>query len=165
MGTSERYHQYYRISWDKIQEDCREIARRLLSEKKSWNKIIAVTRGGLIPAGLFAREMDIHEIDTVCISSYCIKDQGELTVIKNAEGISIDKDTIIIDDLCDTGTTAKVIKKMFPEIPFVTLYVKPLGKEYPDYFLEEVSQNTWVLFPWDTDKNCEFIPPLVNSKE
>ena len=56
---------------------------------------------------------------------------------------------LVIDDLTDTGKTAKVVREMLPEAHFATVYAKPAGRPIIDTFVTEVSQDTWIYFPWD----------------
>jgi xanthine phosphoribosyltransferase len=66
---------------------------------------------------------------------------------------------LLIDDLVDTGKTARVVKDLLPEAHFATVYAKPAGRPLVDTFITEVSQNTWILFPWDTESR--FVEPIV----
>jgi xanthine phosphoribosyltransferase len=88
-----------------------DLLSQLLLEKGPWKGIIAITKGGFIPAATIARELNIKYIDTVCISSYngntdgAAQNQKELEVIKMIEG---DGDGfLLVDDLVDTGKTAR----------------------------------------------------------
>src|ERR1700691_1659118 len=63
------------VTWDELHRHARALAWRLL-ELGPWNAIIAVTRGGLVPAAIVARELDIRLVDTVCIASYDDRSQG-----------------------------------------------------------------------------------------
>ncbi len=126
-------------------------------ENQQWQGIVAITRGGLVPAAIIARELDIHIVDTICISSYDWKDQGGIEILKNVEG---DGDGwLLIDDLVDTGKTAKVARDMGPRAHFATVYAKPAGRPIVDTFITEVSQDTWILFPWDAES--KFVQPIV----
>ena len=58
-------------------------------------------------------------------------------------------DILIIDDLVDTGKTLKIVKEIYPKAHFATVYAKPKGKEMVDTYITEVSQDTWIFFPWD----------------
>lgn len=98
----------YVVTWDMLQIHARKLASRLLPADQ-WKGIIAVSRGGLVPAGILARELGIRYVDTVCIASYNHDNQGELKVLKRAEGDG--EGFIVIDDLVDTGGTAKAIRK------------------------------------------------------
>ncbi len=124
-----------------------------------WTGIVAITRGGLVPASIIARELEIRIVDTVCISSYDYQQQAEINVLKSA---TIESDgLLLIDDLVDTGQTARVVKNLLPEAHFATVYAKPAGRPLVDTFITEVSQDTWILFPWDTES--QFVEPIVSK--
>tara|TARA_Y100000588_G_scaffold64529_1_gene64294 strand:+ start:3825 stop:4229 length:405 start_codon:yes stop_codon:yes gene_type:complete len=122
--------------------------------------IIAITRGGIVPAAIVARELEIRLFDTLCVSSYDHQDQSEVTVIKGIEGDGAN--WLIIDDLVDTGKTARVVRKMLPNAYFACVYAKPLGKPLVDSYITEVSQDTWIFFPWDLD--LQFVPPIAGDE-
>ena len=134
------------VSWEELHRNAKALAWRLI-DQGPWEGIIAVTRGGLVPAAIVARELEIRLIDTVCVSSYDHKDQREARVLKNFEGDGAG--WLIIDDLVDTGKTAEVLRRMIPKAHFATIYAKPAGRPMVDTFVTEVSQDTWIYFPWD----------------
>ncbi len=78
-----------------LQIHARKLAARLMPSEQ-WKGIIAVSRGGLVPGALLARELGIRHVDTVCISSYDHDNQRELKVLKRAEGDG--EGFIVIDD-------------------------------------------------------------------
>ncbi len=144
----------FHISWDQIHRDSRALAWRL--EKMgpnggAWKAIVAITRGGMAPAMIIARELDIRTVDTISIKSYDDQTQSEAIVLKSPDIALIgDGDGIlIVDDLVDTGKTLEVVKKMFPKAHIATVYAKPMGRPMVDSFITEVSQDTWIFFPWD----------------
>lgn len=108
-----------------------------------------MTRGGLVPAHIIARELDIRLIDTICISTYDDEEQREPKLLKNIEGNG--QGWLVIDDLVDTGQTGRIIRETLPKAHFATVYAKPAGRSVVDTFITEVSQDTWILFPWDTE--------------
>lgn len=166
MTDDSRYKKCKIISWSRLQSDCRILSEKLMDVRQDWDKIVAVARGGIIPAGLLAREMSIHIVDTVSISSYETRNQGDINILKGSDGIQADERTIVIDDLSDSGNTARTLKKMFPNSFLATLYTKPAGTAYPDLSLEEFTQDTWVLFPWDSREDIRFVAPVVpDSKQ
>jgi xanthine phosphoribosyltransferase len=136
------------VSWDELHRYARALAWRL-HEQGPFKGIVAITRGGLVPAAIVARELDVRLVDTVCISSYDHKDQGATTVLKGLD--SDGEGWLIVDDLVDTGTTAKIVRDMLPKAHFATIYAKPAGRPLVDTFITEVSQDTWILFPWDVE--------------
>lgn len=160
-NARDRYKKAYPISWDQLHRDSKALAWRLL-DMDFYKGIIAVTRGGLVPAAIIARELDIRLVDTVCVSGYEWQErQGEVEILK-----SLDIDGtgwLIIDDLVDTGRTAKSVREMLPKAHFATVYAKPAGRPLVDTFITEVSQDTWILFPWDSE--VQFVQPLVGMKK
>jgi xanthine phosphoribosyltransferase len=156
----ERYTKTYPISWEQLHRDSKALAWRLV-ELGQFKGLIAITRGGLVPAAIIARELEIHLVETVCISSYAWKDQGRVEILKAVEGDG--KNWLLVDDLVDTGKTAQVVREMLPKAHFATVYAKPAGRPTVDTFITEVSQDTWILFPWDSESR--FVRPIVGLKQ
>ena len=152
-----RYHQHFTVSWAQLHRDVRELCHRLV--ERDFEGIVAITRGGLIPAALIARELNVRLIDTVCIKSYDHMDQNDLDVIKG-----VDHDGagwLLVDDLVDTGRTARKVREMLPKAHFVTVYAKPEGLPLVDQYLTEVAQDCWIQFPWDM--GIAYVEPLANQ--
>lgn len=147
------------VSWEELHRDSRALAWRLL-EKGPWKGIIAITRGGMVPATVIARELEIRLIDTVCITSYDDRAQGDLRFLKTADGDG--EGWLIVDDLVDTGVTAKAVRAMLPKAHFATVYAKPAGRPLVDTFVTEVSQDTWILFPWDMEQQA--VDPIARRR-
>jgi xanthine phosphoribosyltransferase len=162
--SSQRYHKTFSISWDRLQNDCRALSRKLLAVRKDWSRIVAIARGGLAPAAIIARELNIRVVDTVCISSYTLRNRSDtLSILKRPDLAEMSPSWLVIDDLVDTGRTANAVREMFPDIHFATVYAKPEGRPIVDTFIAEVSQDTWILFPWDSFATTEFIAPIADT--
>lgn len=158
--SEERYTKAFPVSWDQLHRDAKALAWRLL-EHGPFEGIVAITRGGLVPAAVMARELDIRVIDTLCISSYDWKTQGGTAVLKGVSSCveAKGKGWLVIEDLVDTGRTAKIARELLPEAHFACVYAKPEGKALIDSFITEVSQDTWILFPWDSE--VQYVQPLA----
>lgn len=155
------------VYWEQFHRDSRALAFRLKGVA-DWKAIVCITRGGLVPAAIIARELGIRMIDTVCVASYHdYESQGEMQVIKAIDPNVVDVEggegegVLIIDDLVDTGKTAKVVRAMLPKAHFATVYAKPMGRPLVDTFVTEVSQDTWIYFPWDM--GLQFQPPITHE--
>lgn len=162
---------HFPVTWDELHRHARALAWRLLA-LGPWQGIVAIARGGLVPAAIVARELDLRLVDTVCISSYDDRtisgkdkrtrgQRGNITVLKGVAGDG--SGLLIVDDLVDTGHTARVVRDMLPKAHFATVYAKPAGRPLVDTFVTEVSQDTWIVFPWDSD--LQFAPPLAVSRQ
>ena len=144
----------FHISWDQIHRDSRALAWRLDGQGPdggSWKAVVAITRGGMAPAMIVSRELDIRIVDTISIKSYDHQSQSDAVVLKHPDAELMGDGTgiLIIDDLVDSGKTLEVVRKSFPNAHFATVYAKPKGRPQVDTFITEVSQDTWIFFPWD----------------
>ena len=154
------------VSWEQFHRDARALAWRLSGNKEKFRAIVCITRGGLVPAAIVARELDIRLIETVCVSSYEGENRrGEVRLIKgplkDIAGETQGEGVLIVDDLVDTGETARLVRALLPRAHFATVYAKPAGRDMVDTFITEVSQDTWIYFPWDLD--LQFAPPIAGG--
>jgi xanthine phosphoribosyltransferase len=155
------------VTWDQFHRDSRALAWRLSSEGP-FEAVGAITRGGLVPAAIVARELNIRKVESVSVKSYDHRNQGQILVLKPMaqEILDIAKKggkVLIVDDLVDTGATARVVREMLPGAHFATVYAKPKGRDMVDTFITEVSQDTWIFFPWDLD--VTYVAPISGGTD
>ena len=149
----------FHISWDQIHRDSRALAWRLDGQGPddgAWKAVVAITRGGMAPAMIVSRELDIRTVDTISVKSYHsgggkADQRREAQVLKSPDANLMGDGTgiLIIDDLVDSGKTLELVRELYPNAHFATVYAKPAGREQVDTFITEVSQDTWIFFPWD----------------
>jgi xanthine phosphoribosyltransferase len=149
---------YYTVTWDQLHRDARALAWRLMG-LGPFTGIVAISRGGLIPAAIIARELDLRLVESVCVVTYQDEARGEPVITKQPVAAGDGTGFLIVDDLVDSGTTARVVRGLLPKAHFACVYAKPAGRPTVDSFVTEVSQDTWILFPWDTEP--QFIEPLA----
>lgn len=161
--TEETYRQDHIVTWAEVHRDTKILVRRLMG-LGPWKGIVGISRGGLVPASILAREMEIRFVDTICIATYDEKSMGDLNIIKTPEQACADdgEGWLLVDDLVDTGTTLKAAKALLPKCYVATVYAKPEGIPYVDTFVEQVGQDVWIFFPWDTD--LQYTTPLVRGE-
>jgi len=136
------------VSWEAFHRATKALARQLLGQ--NFTAIVAVSRGGLVPAAIIARELNIRVLDSICVASYQHDKQGSLSVLKDAS-LADSEQLLIVDDLVDTGETAKALRERFPKARFVTVYAKPQGKPLVDNYVTDIEQDTWIQLPWDME--------------
>ncbi len=157
MQSNDKPTKAFPVSWQELHRDSKALAWRLV-DLGSWQGIVAIARGGLVPATIIARELEIHLIETICVSSYDHQTQGRVKILSapDTDGES----WLIIEDVVDTGATAKAVRERLPKAHFAAVYAKPAGRPMVDTFITEVSQDTWIYFPWDTEP--QFVRPIVD---
>ncbi|ADE86082.1 xanthine phosphoribosyltransferase [Rhodobacter capsulatus] len=145
----------FHVSWDQLHRDARALAWRLDGkgpDNGAWKAIVGITRGGMVPAAIIARELNIRIIDTISVKGYNHQTQSDPVVIKAPQDDLMGADgegILVIDDLVDSGRTLELVRRLYPKAHFATVYAKPKGREQVDTFITEVSQDTWIFFPWD----------------
>lgn len=157
MTEGHGYTKFFPVSWEELHRHCKALAWRLLDAAQArggYTGIVAITRGGLVPAAIVARELNLRMIETISCSTYNELERGsKVNILKTAEAALADEGEgwLIVDDLVDTGVTAKAVRALLPKAHFATIYAKPNGRPMVDTFITEVSQDTWILFPWDQE--------------
>jgi len=155
MSTDRLPHEKgFHVSWDQLHRDSRALAWRLDGQgpdNGAWKAVVAITRGGMAPAMIVARELDIRTVDTIAIKSYDRHSRTEAKVLKFPDEKLVGDGTgiLIIDDLVDSGKTIEVVREKMPKAHYATIYSKPMGRPQVNTFITEVSQDTWIFFPWD----------------
>ena len=155
------------VTWDQFHRDSRALAWRLQG-LGPFDALVAIARGGLVPAAIVARELNIRVVESVAMKSYDHQNQAGIKVLKPiaAEILAMARNgdkVLIVDDLVDTGATARAVRDMLPGAHFATVYAKPKGREMVDTFITEVSQDTWIFFPWDLD--VAYVPPISGATD
>ena len=159
------YTKMFPVSWEELHRHAKALAWRLVDRRPRFKGLIAITRGGLVPAAIVARELNLRMIETVCCVAYDkLHSAGKVDVLKPPQAALADqgRDWLLIDDLVDTGLTARAVREMLPMAHFATIYAKPAGKPLVDTYITEVSQDTWILFPWDQEASLS--KPIVEIK-
>ena len=136
------------ISWEEFHQHTKLLAQKIKANG-TYNKIIAISRGGLLPAGVISYELDIRNTQAINISSYDGERQRTIEeIVIKADIGEVDEQTLIIDDLTDTGTTFRLVKQLFPKATLTAVYAKPKGKKDVDIYGVDIPDK-WIVFPWD----------------
>ncbi len=139
------------ISWEEVDGACQKLAHQL----KDYNlqKMLVVTRGGLVPAGILSQHLNIKYIETIGLQSYRGETQTELAVVKNADdGIGKGEGCLILDELIDTGATVEYLQEKYPKAIIATLYEKPSGHGMSNETAHQLDMDAWLVFPWEAQE-------------
>lgn len=145
-------NKYLYISWNEFHNDTKSLANKLkkdcdLSKVKG---LIAISRGGLLPAGIISYELDIRIVESVTVITYDGEEQRDSKDSKIISSLKSDGEGyIVIDDLADSGNTIDILRKKIPKAIYATVYSKPKGLPKTDLFAKEMPQEKWIMFPWD----------------
>lgn len=141
---SEKYY----IGWDDFHRHTKKLAGQI-KQAGNFNKIVAVSRGASA-AGIIAYEL----VSAIAKPSICRAMTTTTTAARtnkielHADLSGVDEQTLIIDDLSDSGRTFRILRGMFPKAKFVSVYAKPQGAGEVDIYAERLPDE-WIVFPWD----------------
>ena len=110
--------------------------------------VIANAEGFRTTASVVAYTLGIQDVDIVSIQSYIHREAGKAIVHRAPK---TDEIVLVIDDIVDKGGTAKALKEYMPNMHLAVIYAKPRGLPLADTFVEEITQETWPVFPWDEE--------------
>ena len=132
-----------------------------LKIKYDW--YVCITRGGLQPCLDLAEFTKQTNIDTLCITSYDKssidkKLKGFCHNLKNLNHL-IDKKVLLIDDIVDSGDTLRFAIQFINRqgnpslLHTATVYVKPHANILPDFYIELLPDNDYIIFPWEMERS------------
>ena len=136
------------LSYHDIHTDCIELAKKIKKKYKP-EKLILISRGGLIPGSIIANYLGIQDVDVIALKTYA--DRKRSKEIKVYKRLKSEKKLVVIDDLVDSGETANIVKEMMPNSKFAVLYAKTSGKKQADLHLYNFKDSDWLVFPWEQD--------------
>jgi len=112
------------ISWIDIDDAVRIIALKILNSNIKVTNILGIPRGGLIPAVLLSHQLNVP-------------------LLKQGEPPS--NTTLVIDDICDSGNTLK----FYDFCPTAAIHYKKSAIHRPTFYVDEVRENEWQVYPWE----------------
>ncbi len=131
------------ISWDEFERDCDTLANKINHGKK-WIGLIAVQRGGIIPAARLAYTLGTRYIHIVKVD----KDEPSISLPEVA--FTDYSRWILIDEIVDTGRTVRLLRDYFRNTPIAVLYAKEASKHLVDY-CSKIIPDEWIHLPWEVD--------------
>ncbi|MEM0315579.1 MAG: phosphoribosyltransferase family protein, partial [Archaeoglobaceae archaeon] len=133
------------VNWEYVERLCRKVAMQVLEDDFRPDKIVALAKGGWFVS------MVLSDYLGVGIVNLDLKEGREVKV----------KKALIVDDFINTGKTMRsALERVRGEVKTCALLMFQNSRFFPDYLAEFVSDDVWVVFPWNF---VEDISPLILS--
>ncbi len=162
MSTDSKFH---KISWQEYQKACFGLAKKL--NKLKLDKIVAISRGGLVAARILSDLLSIP-ISHITIESYKSLKQKKYALITETPSINFHNKTILlVDEIADSGKTLKRALSYFKnfhlkKIYTLALYVKSQTKPVPDYWSKKI--DAWIIFPYEVRETYDAFKKIYKNK-
>jgi len=159
---------FIKISWKKYEKDCISLAKKIKRLDLQFDKIIAISRGGLPAARIFSDLLGLP-VSHITIESYKDLNQQKQTQITEVPKKSFNKKRLLlVDEIADSGKTftqALGFYKRFNNCKITTLalYIKPITKPLPDLWQERF--DGWVIFPYEIRETYEAFVKMFKSSD
>jgi hypoxanthine phosphoribosyltransferase len=166
-------------SWEGVNQKSLQLAKMIDDSCKNNNErfdyIVVVPRGAYFPANIIARELGfgVKNLLHACIGSYDSgvankKEELEIGDLPPRELVK-DKALLIIDEVCDTGTTLKYLNDYFKELDALlvrsaVIHYKPINSQVdykPDWFVEETA--SWIVYPWEINEDKQHLLNVMRN--
>ncbi|MEJ2771367.1 MULTISPECIES: phosphoribosyltransferase [unclassified Stygiolobus] len=161
------------VTWDEVVEWSTRLAEIIKEDKYQPDVIIAIARGGLVPARIVADVLGVMDVLSIKVEHWVeTASHTPQAKVKYAYRLDLSgKKTLIVDDITDTGDSVELAKKYVSEnfSPAVTKtatmqYIKPVAKVKPDYVASIVEDWTWFMYPWNYwEDEINLVRKLMNE--
>ncbi len=142
------------LTWDGFGQATRDRARSIVADGFAPEVVVAIARGGLLPAGAIAYGLGVKSCGALNVEFYTgigtVLDAPELLPPDLDLGYLPGKRVLLVDDVADSGRTLALAVRMLEEagadVRSVCIYTKPGSVATPDYSWRET--DLWINFPW-----------------
>ncbi|NIP72721.1 MAG: phosphoribosyltransferase [Gammaproteobacteria bacterium] len=143
------------VSWNRVHRLTRRLAWRIRDGGRRPEVIVAIARGGYVPARILCDYLYVTELTSIRIVHYTAGTHREKQA-RLAEPLSVDvrdRAVLIVDDVSDTGDTLRLSRdhvcQFEPrDVRIGVLHHKTVSAVAPDYFAARMTEWRWVVYPW-----------------
>lgn len=144
-----------KVSWDEVSQYCKTIAQQSLEDNFHPDAIVAIGRGGLIPARILSDILSVKPLYVITLSSYTGIGEREKTIklIQSIEKkLVFGKKILLVDDIADSGESLSFAIKYLNnleihDLRIATLHYKKTSCIIPNFFAQ--TDDRWIVYPWE----------------
>jgi len=142
------------LTWQGFGDATRDLSRTIVADGFMPEVVVAIARGGLLPAGAIAYGLGIKNCGAINVEFYT----GIGTVLPDPELLPPEMDmayldgrrVLLVDDVADSGRTLDLAVRLLTDrgaiVRSVVIYTKPTTIIRPDWSWKDTSR--WIDFPW-----------------
>jgi hypoxanthine phosphoribosyltransferase len=143
------------VSWATVQRLARVLAARIRDARFKPDIVVAIGRGGYVPARLLCDYLDITDLRSIRIVHYTAGAQKQRRA-RLVDGLCRDlegKRVLLVDDVSDTGDTLELARRHLLEhgagpVRIAVLHHKLTSVLEPDFIAQRIIKWRWITYPW-----------------
>lgn len=151
------------LTWEGFGHAMRDLARSVVASAWLPEAVVAIARGGLIPAGGIAYALDAKAMGTVNVEFYTGVGTTLIDPVVLPPALDVNdlrgRRVLVVDDVADSGRTLLLVQQLLSEqgceVRTAVIYAKPTSVIVPDYAWRRA--DAWVMFPWSS------LPPVTGT--
>ncbi|MFZ8839493.1 MAG: phosphoribosyltransferase [Pyrobaculum sp.] len=144
------------ISWAEGITLSEALARRVQVSGFRPDVIVAVSRGGLVPARIISDVLEVDDVITIGVKYWGLAQRrAERPILYHGvePGVIRDRKVLVVDEVADTGHTLMLAKNLLDligaaEVKTAVLHLKTTSRFAPDYYAEKIEEWIWISYPW-----------------
>jgi len=143
------------VPWGEALKLCYSLAGRILDSGASFDAIVTISRGGLVPARIISDVLGIEEMYVIRSRFWGVAGRVfEEPQVSIHEPLDVSgKDVLVVDEVVDTGLTMGKVVKLIRgmgarNVKSAVLHYKLTSSLRPDYYVEVVKEWVWIFYPW-----------------
>ncbi|WP_261165014.1 phosphoribosyltransferase [Microbacterium sp. Marseille-Q6965] len=142
------------LTWQGFGDATRELSRRIVADGFLPEVVVAIARGGLLPAGALAYGLGVKNCGAINMEFYTgigtVRDAPEVLPPELDMDYLDGRRVLLVDDVADSGRTLRMAVDLLAEkgavVRSATIYTKPSTIIQPDYAWRDT--DLWIDFPW-----------------
>ncbi len=158
-------------SWQEVYELCKELARKIKESGFKPDAIVAIARGGWVPARILADFLLVRELYSVKAEHWGIVATvtGKAKITQPLMVDLTGKNVLVVDDVADTGETVEIVakhvrEKNAKEVKTAVIDFKHTSKFVPDYYAREMERWAWIVYPWSIYEDVKDLIAKLEEK-
>lgn len=158
---------FHYISWQKLHDLCFQLVKKIKNEKLKFDRIVCISRGGLVVARIFSDFLDLPISNFTIVSYVSVGKIGKPKVMESLAADIRNEKILLIDEIVDHGTTLKkaisyLEKKEPQKIVTLATVIKPWTKLKPDFWQMETDK--WIIFPYEIKETIDDVVKMQPQK-
>jgi hypoxanthine phosphoribosyltransferase len=143
------------LTWSQIRKLSKRLGSLILASGFNPDTIVAIGRGGWVPARLLSDYLDVYDLTSFKMEHYRRAHKRAEARVRYPLAASLEgKQVLLVDDVSDAGDTFELALAHLVDcgppvrVQTAALHHKTVSTFTPDYYSSEINEWRWLIYPW-----------------